>query len=72
MNAQKVLPEAIREKLATLPEYRMGAHKVAVRLKDGRVVEDVIVAWEKEIISVGGNAEIPFVPEEIIDVMDRS
>ena len=72
MPAPKILPEAIREKVARLPEYRMGAHKVAIVLRDGRVVEDVIVAWEKEIISEGGHTGLSFAPEEVVDVVDRS
>jgi hypothetical protein len=67
-----MLPEAIREKLSRLPEYGLGTHKVAVRLRDGRMVEDVIVAWEKEIISVGGEEDISFSPDEVVDVLDRS
>lgn len=72
MPAARLLPEAIREKVAKLPEYRMGAHKLAVVLRDGRVVQDVIVAWEKVIIGEGGGTEISFAPENVIDVLDRS
>jgi len=72
MHTRRFLPEAIREKVTNLPEYRMGAHKVAVVLRDGRVVEDVIVAWGKEIISEGGQIEISFLPEDVMDVVDRS
>jgi len=72
MPAPRLLPVALREKIARLPEYRMGAHKVALVLRDGRVVEDVIVAWEKEIVSQAGRTELSFAPDEIVDVMDRS
>ncbi len=69
MSAQRLLPESIREKLVRLPEYRMGAHKIAVRLKDGTIVEDVIIAWQQEIVSVGGSPDIPFAPDDVVDVM---
>jgi hypothetical protein len=72
MSDQNILPEGIREKLRDFPEYRMGAHKVAVRLADGRVVEDVIVAWAREIVSVDGNTCIPFAAKDVVDVVDRS
>lgn len=72
MGTKNRLPESVREKLAQIPEYRMGAHKVAVRLRDGRIIEDVVVAWEAEIVSVGGRAEVPFDPEQVVDVVDRS
>jgi len=72
MSSTVLLPEPIREKIASFPEYRMGAHKVAVRLANGRVFEDVIIAWESEIVSVAGKSEIPFAAEEIVDVYDRS
>lgn len=72
MTTQRLLPEAVCEKLSRFPEYRMGAHKVAVRLRDGRVIEDVVVAWEKEIIRVGDSADIPFSTDDVVDVMDRS
>ena len=72
MNNKLVLRESIREKVASFPEHRMGAHKVAVLLADGRVFEDVIVAWEQEVISAGGKTEIPFTTDEIVDVFDRS
>jgi len=72
MKTKVILPEPIREKIASFPEYRMGAHKVAVRLASGQVFEDVIVAWESEIVSVGGKSAIPFAAEEIVDVYNRS
>lgn len=66
------LPVSIQEKVAGFPEYRMGAHKIAVRLKDGRVVEDVIVAWSEEIVSVGGRPEVSFATDDVVDAEDRS
>jgi hypothetical protein len=72
MSTKVLVPISIQEKIASFPEYRMSAHKVAVLLADGRMFEDVIVAWESEIVSVGGKKRIPFAGEEIVDVYDRS
>jgi len=54
------LPEALRQEIAALPEYKMGVHRVTVELNDGRVFTDVDVAWECEIVRVAGSSEIPF------------
>ena len=72
MKTQRLLPPPIRERIAGFPEYRMGVHKVAVRLRDGRIMEDVIVAWEKEIVSVGGSTDLPFSGDDVLEVYDRS
>ena len=39
----------------------MGAHRVALVLNDGTIIDDVVVAWGREIIQVGGRdtIEIP-------------
>lgn len=70
MAEKNFLPKQISEKVARLPEYKMGTHKVTLRLKDGRVLKDVIIAWEKEIVSIGGKQEIIFNPEDIVDILD--
>ena len=62
------LPEAVREMIASFPEYKMGVHRITVELVDGRVFSDVDVAWETEIIRVAGANEVPFDPAEIARV----
>jgi hypothetical protein len=69
---ERLLPEAIREKIIALPEYRMGAHRVALTLDDGRVIEPVIVAWGREIERVGDGTRITFLVGDVIDAEDRS
>ena len=66
------LPGAIKERILTFPEYRMGAHRVALILRDGRVIDNVVVAWGDEIVSVGGATSWGFSPEDVIDAEDRS
>ena len=67
-----ILPENLRDKVQNFGEYSMGANKVAVVLKDGRVVEDVFVAWASEVVKVGGSTKIPFKAEDIVDVINRA
>gem|GEM_PF-2864144 len=54
--------------IASLPEYKMGVHRITVELNDGSVFTDVDVAWETEIVRVAGADEIPFDPAEIARV----
>ena len=72
MSKRTVLPELLRDRLAAFPESSFCAHKVALVLRDGRVVEDVLVAWEAEILSAGGRSELPFEEWDIVDILDRS
>lgn len=65
------LPESVKTRILSFPEYRMGAHKVALVFRDGRVVEDVIVAWGGEIVSVGGTTDFDIDPEDVIDAENR-
>jgi hypothetical protein len=62
------LPEALQETISTFPEYKMGVHRITVELSDGRVFTEVDVAWESEIIRVGGLAKLPFDVDEIVRV----
>ena len=65
------LSETVKTRILSFPEYRAGAHKVALVLKDGRVVEDVIVAWGDEIVSVGGTPR-EFAASEVVAVENRA
>jgi len=66
------IPEVVKEKILGFPEYKMGTHKVALFMKDGTVIEDVIVAWGDEVVRVAGVDGCPFDPREVIDAADRS
>jgi len=50
----------------------MGAHRVALIMKDGSVVEDVIVAWGDEVVRIGGVDGCPIDVDEVVDAEDRS
>ena len=62
------LPEAIRKKVANMPEYSYGVNRVTVILNDGTEIKDVYVAWASEIVKVGSSKEIPFDPTRIVGV----
>jgi hypothetical protein len=50
----------------------MGANRVALVLKNGTIIDDVILAWGEEVVRVGG-AEPQNIPvDDIVDVIDRS
>ena len=66
------LPPTIKERILSFPEYKMGAHKVALKMRDGTLVEDVIVAWGEEVVSIGGVNGCPLDVESVVEVQDRT
>ena len=63
-----ILSEKLKNEVLLMPEYRQGANKVRVKLKDGRTFSDVFVAWGDEIVKVGTSTVIPFDAEDIVSV----
>jgi hypothetical protein len=59
-------------KVLELPESSMGAHTVALILHDRRVIDDVKIAWGRQIISVGGKEPHDLPLDQIASVVDRS
>ncbi len=68
MKVVRNLPERIQEKLASMPEYRQGVHKVVAILDDGAEIHNVFIAWDSEVIRVGDSEEIDFDPGRVVDV----
>jgi hypothetical protein len=66
------LPTAVTDLILGFPEYKMGTHKVALQLRDGTVVEDVLVAWGTEVIRVAGVDGCLFNLAEVVNAYDRS
>jgi hypothetical protein len=64
----KTLPKVWSEFLAKNPETGMGYQVVSVTLRDGRKIEDVAIIQSSEIAKVRGHREIPFEPNDIIDM----
>ncbi len=67
-----VLPSKVVDAISTFPEYRMGANRIAVTLGDGSVVEDVIVAWGRQVVRVAGVDGCPFDASQVVSAEDRS
>lgn len=61
----------VKTKIAGFGEYKMGAYKVDLVLRDGRTVHDVIVAWGDQIVRVGASEHVDFDPNDVIDAIDR-
>ncbi len=71
MKTPVFLPSHLRIKIDAFPEDFLGAHQVAVVLKDGRTIKNVIVAWAREIVCVGGKKRVPFDPDDVVDVISE-
>ena len=59
-------------KIRSFPEYRMGAHRITVELRDGSSVTGVLVAWGRDVVRVEGLSGVPFAAEDVVDVNDAS
>lgn len=66
-----LLPEQICDQVRRMPEFRYGVNKVTIELDDGRVFNNVQVAWAREIIRVGNHDGIPFDPSRIVKVISE-
>jgi hypothetical protein len=66
------LPEAIKERILTFGEYRMGVYKVALVMKDGSRIENVLVAWGSEVVRVEGSEDFDIDVASIVDAEDRA
>ena len=62
------LPKHWSEYLCKQPETGMDYQIVAVTLRDGRVIEDVVIVGSSGIGEVRGYDAVPFAPEEISDI----
>jgi hypothetical protein len=65
------LPDAIRIRVRALPEFRMGVHRVGVRLMSGIKVDNVLVSSGR-VTRVLGRDRVPFDAAEVVDVTDQS
>ncbi len=67
-----ILPVRLRTKVQSFPEVSMGAQRIALVLATGQVIDDVVVAWGEEIVSVGGHEPRALPLHAVVDVIDRS
>jgi hypothetical protein len=66
-----VLPVAIAEAVQGMPEFRMGVHRVGVRLVSGLRVDDVLVSGVR-VTRVLGLDQVPFNADEVVEAVDQS
>jgi hypothetical protein len=64
------LSDELIEQLTTIPEFRMGVHRVNVLLADGRVIPDVLISG-KRVIWVFGEDVIPFRAESVTSLLGQ-
>lgn len=67
-----LLPERLRTKVQSFPEVSMGAQRIALVLATGEVIDDVVVAWGEEVVSVAGHEPRALPLHAVVDVIDRS
>lgn len=46
-----LLAPDLRETLAEFPESHMGAHRVRLVLRSGKILDDVVIAWQSEVVA---------------------
>jgi hypothetical protein len=63
------LPPDIADEVAAWPEFRMGVHRVRVKLNDGRTFDNVMVAGGR-VAGVLGRDEVPFEASQVVAVTD--
>ena len=68
MTGTLFLSEHLSARVARLPEHRLGVHQVTAKLRDGRVLFPVLVAWETEIVRAEGSSQIPFTAADVVDL----
>jgi len=68
MSQTSILPEHLQERVRAMPESGYGVNRVTVILDDGTRIDNVHVAWGKEIVKIGKDAEVHFDVHRIVDV----
>lgn len=66
-----MLPDAIRAQVQAMPEFRMGGHRIGVRLISGSNVDDVLISGGR-VTRVLGRDHPTFNAGEVIEVEDQS
>jgi hypothetical protein len=67
VTTQLQLPEKWAPRLTSQPETGMGYQTAAISLRNGRVIEDVLIVGST-IAEVRGHDSIPFSVEDISDI----
>jgi len=74
MAAQMNIPKKLADIAATFPESSYGACRVTLVLENQKKIENVTLAWGKEIVKIGnapieGIQEIGFASSQIVGVL---
>ena len=72
MSPPNRLPGHLKSKAISFGESSYGACQVDLVLSDGRVIEDVTLAWGDEVVTVAGIDVGDFDASDVVDVIDRS
>jgi hypothetical protein len=70
--AEGRLSPDVGETIAQFREIKMGLNRVALVLRDGRVIEPVFVAWGNQIVTPDGSSPLDIDPGGVVDALDRS
>jgi hypothetical protein len=62
----------VKTKILSFGEHSYGAYRVALVMSDGRLIEDVIVAWGDQVVRIAGVDVASFDGSEVVDAVDRS
>jgi hypothetical protein len=62
------LPASLRQILLDQPETGDQLHVVSVKLRDGRVFEDVAVSQCSIVAAVRGHAHVPFDARDVVEL----
>jgi hypothetical protein len=62
------LPERFVGNVSEMEEFANGATQVSVLTKDGKLHHAVLISGSRYIIAMRGVTDLPFLPEEIVEV----
>lgn len=62
----------VKTKILSFGEQSYGAHRVALIMSDGTIIEDVVIAWGDEVVRTAGVDVASFDGSEVVDAVDRS
>jgi len=71
MSPTSSLPGHVASKIVAFGETSYGAYMVALVMSDGTVVEDVIVSWGRDVVSIAGVDVTDFDGSSVVDALDR-
>lgn len=71
MSPSTSLPGHVASKIIAFGEISYGAYVVALVMSDGTVIEDVVVAWGRDVVSIAGIDVANFDGSRVVDALDR-